>query len=99
MYSLLRGLIINFNKKAFYFIFYNLNNLSQYFNEVPFEKNEDKDKNEDQDLRSTRELSETMKQPTKPVKKLKKRQASKISDAIEQLYRIAQSASTKKTYD
>lgn len=41
-----------------------------------------------------------MKLPSsKPTKKFKKRAAPEISDAIEQLDRIAQSASTKKAYD
>jgi len=35
----------------------------------------------------------------KPIKKFKKRAAPEISDAIEQLDRIAQSASTEKAYD
>jgi len=58
------------------------------------------DKNEDQDQGSTGELPEKMKPPpNKPIKKIKKRAAPEISDAIEQLDRIAQSASTEKAYD
>lgn len=58
------------------------------------------DKDEDQDQGSTGELPEKMKPPpNKPIKKIKKRAAPEISDAIEQLDRIAQSASTEKAYD